>query len=73
MPRMPGQSVRNIGTCSAHLQVGRWRAKARRYMGKPALKSWKFQPARRDGTPIKIKVTVEVSFAMDAEDLPGIQ
>ncbi|TAM80135.1 MAG: energy transducer TonB [Acidobacteria bacterium] len=38
-----------------------------------AVKSWKFKPARRDGTPIAAKVTVEVSFVLDAQDLPGIQ
>jgi TonB family protein len=38
-----------------------------------AVKSWKFEPARRNGTPFTTKVTVEVSFVLDAEDLPGIQ
>lgn len=38
-----------------------------------AVKLWKFDPARRDGTPFITKVTVEVNFAMDAADLPGIQ
>lgn len=37
------------------------------------VKSWKFEPARRNGTPITVAVTVEVDFAFDAEHYPGIQ
>lgn len=37
------------------------------------VRSWKFEPARRNGTPITIAVMVEVNFALDAEHYPGIQ
>ncbi|HEX5413161.1 MAG TPA: energy transducer TonB [Terriglobia bacterium] len=37
------------------------------------VKSWKFEPARRNGTPVTVAVMVEVDFALDAEHYPGIQ
>lgn len=36
------------------------------------VKSWKFEPARRNGTPVTVAVTVEVNFVYDAEHYPGI-
>lgn len=38
-----------------------------------AVKSWKFEPARRNGTPITTAVMIEVNFVFDAEHYPGIQ
>jgi TonB family protein len=38
-----------------------------------AVKRWKFEPARRNGTPITTAVMIEVNFVFDAEHYPGIQ
>lgn len=37
------------------------------------VRSWKFEPARHNGTPLTVAVVVEVSFVYDAEHYPGIQ
>jgi TonB family protein len=36
------------------------------------VRSWKFEPARRNGTPVTVAVVVEVSFVYDAEHYPGL-
>lgn len=38
-----------------------------------SVKLWKFKPARRNGQPFTVRVTVEVDFALDAEHLPGVR
>ena len=37
-----------------------------------AVKSWKFEPARRNGIPITTAVMIEVNFVFDAEHYPGM-
>lgn len=37
-----------------------------------AVKSWKFEPARRNGAPVATAVMVEVKFVYDAEHYPGL-
>jgi len=37
------------------------------------VRSWKFEPARRNGTPVTVAVMIEVDFVFDAEHYPGVQ
>jgi outer membrane biosynthesis protein TonB len=38
---------------------------------KEALSQWRYEPATRDGKPVKVFFTVVIDFKLDSHDKPG--